>query len=427
MEVKTQNTYLTRNVEKIIERKLKTSGGVLVEGPKYCGKTTTCKKYAKSTFSLSGISNIELANTSPISVLQGETPRLIDEWQNAPDLWNVGREEIDSRHDFGQFLFAGSSTPADKSKIYHSGAGRFVKVAMKPMSLFESLESNGQISLSSLFENGNQKIYAANSCTTLQDIAFFICRGGWPMTIGKPREEALEITENYCSALFEFENTNNAAFRNKKASIFRLVLKTYARNISTEARKATMMNDINEREGRMLDDETFSSYLEALRDLYIVEDIDAWSPNLRSKTAVITTPTRHFVDTSIAAGVLGINPNDMLNDSHSFGYFFEDLAIRDLSIYTASLGGSISHYRDSNGLECDAIIHLKNGKYALVEIKLGSDEAINKAADNLRRLAGKIMNAGLAGPTFMMILTAVGHAKTLDENTYVVPITMLKD
>lgn len=419
--------YLKRYIEKDIEFALKTAGVVVVAGPKFCGKTTTCKQYAKSIYSLDTKKKIELVQSNPESILIGDNPRLIDEWQNVPDIWNYARSEVDTRNEkFGQFIFTGSSTPADMEDIYHSGAGRIVTIKMRPMSLFESKESKGVVSLNALF-NGQDKVFAINDGYYLQDTAFYICRGGWPLSITKDREIALKITENYYSTLFDFENSKNNKFRNKKPDIFRMILKTYARNISTEVRRKALLNDINVHEDRSLSEDTFDEYIKALNDLYIIKDIEAWNPNFRSKTAVVTTPTRHFIDTSIAAGALNIAPNDLMNDPSTFGLFFEDFAVKELSIYAQSIKGEIRHYRDSNGLECDAVIHLKDGKYALVEIKLGGENQITYGTRRLSLLKEKIKQDNQTPPSFCMILTACGHAYTKDEGIHIVPINMLRD
>jgi len=385
--------YYKRYIEKQILESIDTIGAIVVAGPKFCGKTTTCKLFSKSEYTLGTKEKIELAQSNPNSILLGETPRLIDEWQNVPDLWNCARQQIDLRENkFGQFIFTGSSTPANKDDIYHSGAGRITTLFMRPMSLAESTESTMKVSLSSLFD-GEKNIFYTNDNYYLQDTAFYICRGGWPLSLVQDRARALKITENYYSGLFEFENNKNEKFRNKKASILNMILKSYARNISTEARRKTIITDINEHDDRNLDSDVFDEYIEALRDLYIIKDIEAWNPNFRSKTSITTTPTRHFVDTSIAAGALNISPNDLMNDPKTFGLFFEDFAVKELSIYSAQMNGELRHYRDSNGLECDAVIHLKDGRYALIEIKLGGKDLINDGISSLTNLNKKIIEA----------------------------------
>ncbi|MBQ8142539.1 MAG: ATP-binding protein [Bacilli bacterium] len=417
--------YLKRYVEKQIKEALETSGVVVVAGPKFCGKTTTCELFAKSKYVLDTKQKIKMVEANPEAILIGENPRLIDEWQNVPDLWNCVRTEIDHREDkFGQFIFTGSSTPADKNDIYHSGSGRIVKVTMRPMSLFESGESKGIVSLIDLF-CGDKKIFAVNENYNLLDTAFYICRGGWPLSLVQDRERALKITNNYCSTLFEFENSNNNKFRNKKPELFKMILRSYARNVSTEARKSVMIYDISKHEDRKIDEEVFDQYLEALNDLYIIKDIEAWNPNFRSKTVMITSPTRHFVDTSIAAYSLNMTPNDLLNDPHTFGLMFEDFAVKELSIYVSNYGGEIRHFRDGNGLECDAVIHLPNGKYALVEIKLGGEEMIKEGITDLKSIENKIAQNGQNLPSFKMIITATGDVYSRD-GVYIVPINALK-
>ncbi len=417
--------YFERYAEKEIKEALESSGTVVVTGPKFVGKTTTSKLFAKSMYTLDTKMKIDLAQSNPESILIGHTPRLIDEWQNVPDLWNCARSEIDRRDEkFGQFIFTGSSTPANKEDIFHSGAGRIVTVPMFPMTLSETKESKQTVSLSNLF-SCNDKVFEINEDYSLHDTAFYICRGGWPLTVGKSPSIALKITENYCNTLFEFENSKNKKFRNKKSHIFKMILRSYARNISTEVRRKKILFDINEHDDRNLNESTFDEYIEALNDLFIIKDIDAWNPNFRSKTSIITSPTRHFVDTSIAANVLGLSPDDLMNDPKTFGFFFEDFAVKELNVYAHSLGGEIRHFRDSNGLECDAVLHLKNGKYGLIEIKLGGANLISEGKRTLELLRNRIIDNNQTPPSFCMILTAVGDAFTLDDGTHVVPINML--
>lgn len=419
--------YYTRYVEKSIKNALETSGAIVVTGPKFCGKTTTSKLFASSSFSLDTKAKIMLGEANPSDILIGESPRLIDEWQNIPDLWNEARVAIDaSDKKFGLFIFTGSSTPADKKEIYHSGAGRIVSVMMRPLSLYESRESTGAVSLKALFD-GQKKVFYANEGNNLIDIAFYICRGGWPLSVLAGREKALRVTKNYVSTLFEFENNKNAKFRNKKKSTFITMLKSYARNISSEVRRKILIDDISSHEDRGIDPDTFDSYKEALEDLYIIKDIDAWNPNFRSKTSVITTPTRHFVDTSIAANVLNISPSYFINDPETFGLFFEDFAVKELSVYTDFLGGEVRHYRDSNGLECDAVIHLEDGRYGIIEIKLGGESLINYGRSRLNLLENRLINEGNHAPAFKMILTATGSAYTTEDGVHIVPVNTLKD
>ena len=421
------SNYLNRYIESSIKRKLRTSGAVLIAGPKFCGKTTTGSLFAKSIYRINTKSIIENTKLNPKLALIGETPHMIDEWQKVPDTWNYVKEDLDIEYVFGKYILTGSSTPADKTEIQHSGAGRIVPLKMYPMSLFESKESNGLVSLSELFKDKKTDIADPNKSFSLEDVAFLICRGGWPLSLSDNKEDALEITQNYYSGLFYFEDNDNETFRNKNPEIFKMILKSYARNISTEATIQTIKKDIEQKDGRSMDEKTFNEYLKALKDLYIIEDLEAWNPAIRSKTSIVATPTRHFVDTSIACQALGIYPNDLINDFNSFGLFFEDFAIRDLRIYAELMNGTIRHYRDNAGLECDAIIHLTNGRWAAIEIKLGGNDLIEYGAKKLKLLKNKIKEkSDLNEPEFMMILTAFGNLYTRSDGIIVVPINCLK-
>lgn len=414
--------YYKRFIENAIENKLKSSGAIVIEGPKFCGKTTTALRYAKSSIRLNTSHAIELAKMETKNVLRGDIPRVIDEWQTVPDIWNEVKGWIDENFGFGQFILTGSSTPADKKHIHHSGAGRITTIKMRPMSLSESRDSDCSVSLSELFNNENVVVFNENLNSNLKKIAFLICRGGWPLSVVAGEDIALEITKNYYDGLFNFEYSENEKFRNKKPELMRMILKSYARNISSEAPLSLIQSDVVNSNNRTLDPKTLDEYLDALRDLFIIEDLEAWNPNLRSKAAIRTTPTRHFVDTSIATSVLGISPDDLMNDLKSFGLFFEDMAVRDLIIYASTLNGTVKHYRDSSGLECDTIIHLENGKWAAIEIKLGGEKLINEGAENLNKLSKVVDEDNLA---FKMILTATGPAYRRPDGIYVVPINCL--
>lgn len=419
--------YYTRLIEPIIERKLKSSGAVLVAGPKFCGKTTTCMLYQKSFIKLNTKQTISIAKLDPKGVLIGDKPRLIDEWQTVPDIWNQVKDYLDFDYSFGQFILTGSSTPADKTQIYHSGAGRIVPLKMRPMSLFESEESKGLISLQKLFNSENQEVFNLNSDFTLTDVAYLICRGGWPISVQDDKDLGLEITRNYYDSLFVFDNSENEKFRNKKPELFKMILRSYARNISTEAPNTVIMEDVKATNSRTLDAKTFDEYMEALKDLYIIEDVTAWNPNIRSKTAIRTSPIRHFTDTSIACRALNIFPDDLMNDLKSFGLFFEDFAVRDLVIYASCIGGEVRHYRDSTGLECDAIVRLPDGQWGAIEIKLGGEELINDGVKSLLTLKKKLSEkSDEPAPAFMMILTACGSLYHRPDGIYVVPINCLK-
>lgn len=420
--------YYKRYVEKIIDQKLKSSGAVLVAGPKFCGKTTTCSLYAKSIYRINTKTIVNNTKINPKLALKGEKPHLIDEWQKVPDTWNYIKEDLDIDYQFGKYILTGSSTPADKTEIQHNGAGRIVTLKMKTLSLYESLESSGEVSLKELFTNKDLDVVSSNEKITLEDIAFLICRGGWPLSLLADKQVSLDITKNYYDGLFAFEDIENEKFRNKKPEVLKMLIRSYARNISTEASLKSMIEDVKQSNERSMDEKTFNEYLQALKDLYIIEDLEAWNPNIRSKTSIVSTPTRHFVDTSIACQSLGICPNDLINDIRSFGMFFEDFAIRDLRIYSSVIGGEIKHYRDNSGLECDAIIHLNNGKWGAVEIKLGGNELIGYGAKKLNLLKEKIITkSDNLAPSFMLILTAYGPCYKRKDGIYVVPINMLKD
>lgn len=419
--------YYERLIEKEIERKLKSSGAVLVAGPKFCGKTTTCMKYQKSFVKLNTKQAIAMARMNPGGVLDGETPRLIDEWQKAPDIWNQVKDDLDFHYEFGKYILTGSSTPADKTEVHHSGAGRITPVRMRPMSLWESKDSKGTVSLAELFKGGKPIPWDLNPDFSLSDVAHLICRGGWPISVLAPKEIAIEITKNYYNGLFVFEDCKNERFRNKNPEIMKMIVRSYARHISTEAAVSTIIADVRQSNERTMDTKTYDDYNEALNDIFIIEDMPAWNPNIRSKTSIRSTPTRHFVDTSIACRALGAGPEDLLNDLESFGLFFEDMAVRDLRIYSEVLGGEVRHYRDNAGLECDAVIHLENGSWGAVEIKLGGDDLIEAGASSLKLLKAKIEEkSNEKSPSFLMVLTAVGGAYQREDGVFVVPINLLK-
>ena len=419
--------YYSRLVEKEIELKLRTSGAIVVAGPKFCGKTTTCMLYQKSFVKLNTKQTIAMARMNPRGILSGENPRLIDEWQKAPDIWNQVKDDLDVKYEFGKYILTGSSTPADKTEMHHSGAGRIAPVRMRPMSLWESKESKGTVSLKDLFDGAKTFPWDLNQNLQLKDVAHLICRGGWPIAVLAPEEIAIEITKNYWNGLFVFDDSENERFRNKKPEVMRMIVRSYARHISTEAALATIIADVRQSNERTMDHKTFGDYLEALNDLYILEDMEAWNPNIRSKTSIRSTPTRHFVDTSIACRALNIMPDDLMRDLESFGLFFEDLAVRDLRVYAGTLGGEVRHYRDNAGLECDAVVHLEDGRWGAIEIKLGGDDLIEAGASSLKTLKSKIEEkSDENSPSFLLVLTAVGGAYKREDGVYVAPINLLK-
>lgn len=419
--------YYQRLIEEAIALKLKTSGAVVVAGPKFCGKTTTCMLFQKSFVKLNTKQSIMMARMNPKAVLDGEKPRLIDEWQKAPDIWNQVKDDLDFNYEFGKYILTGSSTPADKTEVHHSGAGRISPLNMRPMTLWESKESKGTVSLKDLFDGGQNFPWDMNQDFTLEDVAFLLCRGGWPVSVLAPREIAMEVTKNYYNGLFVFEDSENERFRNKKPEVLRMILRSYARNISSEAAVSTIISDIRQSNERTMDNKTYDDYMEALKDLYIIEDMEAWNPNIRSKTSIRSTPTRHFVDTSIACRSLGVSPADLMKDLNSFGLFYEDFAVRDLRVYADTLGGAVKHYRDNAGLECDAVVKLEDGRWGGIEIKLGGDGLINEGASSLITLRNKIVKkSDEKAPSFLLVLTAVGGAYKREDGVFVAPINLLR-
>ena len=416
--------YLPRLAENEIKRKLRTSGCVLITGPKYCGKSTTAKTLCKSSHSFSTLSKIELYSSNIKMALQGEEPILIDEWQNIPRVWDEVRDRIDERDgDFGQFILTGSVHPSDYEEIIHSGEGRFAEVVMSPFSLLESGESDGVVSLSSLFDK-NTRIFAPEGEKTLRDIAHYVCRGGWPTSLRLGEEDSLEIAMNYVYGIIHYKSREKQNFF-PSLETAKLLLMSYARNLSSEAPLTVIRSDLSSNRGKEYDDETLNSYLEKLKNLFVVSDLPAWNPNLRSKVAIRTTPTRHFIDSSLAAASLGVSPDDLLNDMHTFGLFFEDLVVRDLRVYANAMKASVSHYRDADGLECDAIVHKRNGDWGAIEVKLGGEESIEKACENLLSLKNKIDVDSFKAPSFLAVITGTGPAKTREDGIHVFPITML--
>lgn len=419
--------YYPRLIEKEIELKLKTSGAIVVGGPKFCGKTTTCMLYQKSFVKLNTKQSIQMAKMNAKAVLAGDYPRLIDEWQKVPDIWNQIKDDLDFDYKFGKYILTGSSTPVDKTDVHHSGVGRITPIIMRPMSLWESKDSKGTVSIIDLFDGGTHFPWDVNADFTLDDIAYFICRGGWPISVVAPKEYSIEITKNYYNGLFVFEDSENERFRNKKTEVLRMIMRSYARHISTEAALSTIISDVRQSNERTMDSKTFDDYIEALRDLFVINDIPAWNPNIRSKTSIRSTPTRHFIDTSLATRALNISPNDLKNDLESFGLFFEDMAVRDLVVYMSSLGGEVKHYRDNAGLECDAVLHLDDGRWGAVEIKLGGDKLIEEGATSLKTLRNKIIEkSDEKEPSFLLVLTAVGGAYRREDGVFVAPINLLK-
>ena len=402
-------------------------GSDLIEGPKWCGKTTTAKQQAKSMLNL-GDSNVlrqslQMMELSPITLLEGDTPRLIDEWQTIPPLWDTIRSEVDRRGDFSQFILTGSSVLPDAESTIHSGTGRFARIKMRPMSLLESGESTGSVSLTKLFEGEPLKPQVNQK--GLEDIAYYTCRGGWPQATLLEGEIALDQALDYFDSVVERDIQRVDSVK-RNADRARLLLRSYARHISQQVSYATIKADMLSNDSQTLDEDTVADYIKALKRLFVIEDLEAWNPNIRSKAAIRTSDTRHFVDPSIGTAALGLGPKDLMNDLESFGLFFEDLAVRDLRIFADVLDGRLYHYRDSSGLECDTVLHRRNGTYALIEIKLGGEKAIEEAADSMKQLAETIDHTRMPQPAFLMVLTAVGpYAYRRPDGVFVVPITCL--
>lgn len=421
--------YKRRIADEILEKKLKGKGAVLIQGPKWCGKTTTAEQISKSVLYMAKPEdkeqNITLADINPSLLLSGEVPRLIDEWQLAPKLWDAVRFEVDHRGEEGQFILTGSSVPANMESVSHTGTGRFSWLTMRPMSLYESGESNGEISLKDLFNNPNS-ISALNDLT-LDDIAFLCCRGGWPRSIFMEKDIALEQAYDYYDAVIN-SDISRVDGVNRTPERAKNLMRSYSRNIGTQANNETLKEDMIKNDSTSLDTDTVLSYVNALKKIFVVEESPAWNPNLRSKIATRTSDTRYFVDPSIAIASLGLGPNDLINDLRTFGLIFETLCIRDLRVYAEANNGSVYHYRDSSDLECDAVIHLRNGSYGLIEIKLGGDKLIDEGAENLIKLKNKIDTEAMNNPSFMMVLTATGkYAYKREDGVFVVPIGCLKN
>ena len=421
--------YKNRIVDEILKKKLKGKGAVLIQGPKWCGKTTTAEQISKSILYMSKSDekeqNLTMAEINPNLLLQGEVPRLIDEWQIAPKLWDAIRYEIDHRNAEGQFILTGSSVSAKMDDVTHSGTGRFAWLLMRPMSLYESGESTGQVSLNDLFE-GTKKIEGINNLD-LEKIAYLTCRGGWPRAIFMEEEIALEQAFDYYDAVVN-RDISEADGISRNPERVKNLMRAYARNIGTQASNDTLRNDMIANESSSLNTDTVLSYVNALKKIFVVEESPAWNPNLRSKTAIRTSDTRYFIDPSIAVASLGIEPKDLINDLNTFGLLFETLCIRDLRVYAESIKGKVYHYRDANDLECDAVIHLRNGSYGLIEIKLGGDTLINEGAETLKKLEARIDVTKMKNPSFLLVLTATGkYAFRREDGVYVVPIGCLKN
>lgn len=423
--------YKLRVVDTLLRKKLQAKGAVLIEGPKWCGKTTTAEEFAQSKVMLARADvKANFKNLLELDVdaaLDGMPPMLIDEWQTVPKLWDAVRYTVDVRRKMGQFILTGSAVPDKEAEneIEHSGTGRFAWLTMRPMSLFESGESKGSVSLSELFA-GKDSLLEKNELT-LQDIAFLICRGGWPMAVDLPEEAALEQAFDYYDAVSKEDIVRVDGVKRVSDKVQRL-MRAYARNQGSQVSIATLKEDLKYNDSTAIDDDTIRDYLDALRKIFVVEDMPAWNPNLRSKTAIRTADTRYFVDPSIATAALGIGPADLIADLNTMGFMFETMCVRDLRVYAEALSGNVFHYRDKTGLECDAVVHLRNGQYGLIEIKLGGESLINAGAQTLNQLETQIDTSRMKVPSFKMIMTATGsHAyRRPSDGIFIVPIGCLR-
>ena len=434
--------YKRRIADQMLTDKLESSGAVLVEGPKYCGKTTLAKQQAGSILSMADpdtlSQNLALARTNISRLLAGATPRLIDEWQIAPQFWDAVRNEVDKREDDGQFILTGSAVPPkpkkdsdgnliEEEQIHHSGTGRISRLKLRTMTLWESEDSTGMVSLGKLFENADS--IDGESHIDLERLAYLTCRGGWPRAVLKKSEKAaLAQAFNYFDAVVgnDIKRVDDV---DRDEELAKRIMRSYARNQASQATAGTILADIKANGDEQMSENTVYSYVKALKEIFVIEDSVAWNPNLRSKTAIRTSDTRYFIDPSIATAALGMGPKDLINDMETFGLIFETLAVRDLRVYAESLDGKVYHYRDKNNLECDAVVHLRNGSYGLIEIKIGGTNLINGGATSLKLLSDKIDTTKMKKPSFLMVLTGIGDYayKRPEDGVLVVPIGCLKN
>lgn len=424
------NGYRNRVVDDVLQLKLASAAAVLVEGAKWCGKTTTCEQVAKSVIYMDEPErrerNVELARIQPSKILEGALPRLIDEWQIAPQLWDAIRFRADRQSLVGGFMITGSAVPVDIDELKHSGTGRFSWLKMRPMSLWESGESSGGVSLGALLKG--ERITAAEAVGhELEGMCEIVCRGGWPQTLKMSGRARFETVKNVVTAIVERDISRVDGVARDADRALKL-MRSYARLQGTSASASVIKADLAANEAARMDDDTVYSYLNALRKLFVIEDAPAWCPNLRAKDSVRTSDTRYYVDPSLAAAAIGAGPGDLMNDLKTFGFFFETLVVRDLRVYAEALGGDVRHYHDKTGLECDAVVHLPNGAYGLVEVKTGGKRLIDQGAATLGDLSGLIEKKGLRPPAFKMVVTAVGDCacRRTEDGVLVCPIGCLK-
>lgn len=420
--------YKKRIADEILRKRLGAIGAVLIEGPKWCGKTTTAMQQANSILFMQDSSNAaminQMADISPKLLLEGDTPRLLDEWQVAPELWDAVRFEVDMRNAPGQFILTGSAVTMLKSTA-HTGTGRIWRMTMRPMSLYESGDSTGEVSLEALFL-GEFNDTVKNKLD-FDDISYLICRGGWPMAMQQTKEDALMNAYAYYDGVVNLDLSRaDGVLRNPQN--VDLLLRSYARMIGSQSTLTNIRADMKIVDEQELDINTVRSYIETLKKIFVVEELSGWNPNIRSKNAIRTSPTRYFVDPSIAVAALNLGPGNLANDLNTMGFFFENMCIRDLRVYADGLNGSLYKYRDKYGLECDAVLTLRNGQYALIEIKLGGTKAVEEGAEALNKLEKLITEKGYNPPTFKMIITGNNpYGYRRKDGIYQIPIGCLKN
>lgn len=420
--------YKKRIADELLIEKLEEKGAVVIEGPKWCGKTTTALQVAKSVIRMDDPQkredNIRMSEIDPSRLLTGKTPRLVDEWQIAPKIWDAARYEVDSRSDEGQFILTGSAVPVDSDEIKHSGTGRFTWLTMRPMSLFESGESSGEVSLEALFSE--PEAISGKSDMNIDKLAYVICRGGWPRAVEMKERAALAQAADYYDGVVK-SDINRADGVSKNPERVKRLMRSYARIQGGQVANTIIRDDIAANDTDSLNEDTVVSYVNALKKIFVVEDMPAWNPNLRSRTAIRTSDTRYYVDSSIATAALGISPKDLVNDLDTMGLLFETMCVRDLRVYCEAIGGQVFHYRDKSGLECDTVIHLRNGSYGLIEVKLGGEKLIAEGVKNLTNLRDKIDTTKMKNPSFLAIVVGIGeYAYRREDGIYIIPIACLK-
>ncbi|MDR2624644.1 MAG: DUF4143 domain-containing protein [Methanobrevibacter sp.] len=428
-----KNTYLKRVIDDVLEERLEMIGAIVIVGPKWCGKTTTAEQHANSVLKLQdpdkSKSYLELAEIKPSALLKGESPKLIDEWQMAPVLWDAVRNSVDSSNKYGLYILTGSTT-VDEKKIMHSGTGRIHRLTMKTMSLFESKESNGKISIIDLFNSSDTDIEGIKSDLSIEKLIFAGCRGGWPDSLHKKTKKAqFFVVNNYLDNICESDASTVDGVKRDPQRV-KTILQSYARNISTNASDKTIINDV-QANFTNISQPTYYSYIDALKRLFVINNVPAWNPNIRSATAIRSSSKKGFIDPSIAVASLGLTPETLLYDLNTFGFIFENLCIRDLSVYSSPIGGTISYYRDRHGLEVDCVLHLKDGRYALIEFKLGGN-GIEKGAKNLIKLDTLIKKhiredkLNIKEPSFLAIVTGGELAYTRKDGIKILPVGVLR-